>query len=239
MNRGIYPPLAEAIALERRLGVLAQNVSNINTAGYKNDKPVFETILARMNGPRTAGIDLFPDVALVRPDRSQGVLQHTGQPFDLALKGEGFFVVQTQAGPRFYRGGSLHRDVKGTLVTHTGDPLLGKSGPIALPPGPMVVNESGAVSVNNKKVGQLRLEQVPDSSLPMKVGDLFWRIPQGAVPTTTVRVQQGMLEKSNVHPSTGLLEMIQVTRGYEQMQKAIRTMDEMTGQVIQAARVQR
>jgi len=238
MNRGIFPPLAEAIALERRLGVLAQNVSNIKTAGYKNDKPVFETILARMNGPRTAGIDLFPDVALVRADRSQGVLQHTGQPFDLALNGEGFFVVQTEAGQRFYRGGKLHRDVNGTLVTHTGDPLLGKSGSITLPPGPMVVNGSGEVYVQNKKVGELRLERVPDSTVPVKVGNLFWRIPQGAEPATTVQVQQGMLEKSNVHPSAMLLEMIQVTRGYEQMQKAIRMMDQLTGQVIQAARVQ-
>ena len=92
MNRGIYPPLAGALALERRLEVLSHNIGNVHTTGFKKDKPIFATILGQTSGPSVAGIDLFPLVDGLPPDRSQGVLVHTGQPLDISLEGEGFFV---------------------------------------------------------------------------------------------------------------------------------------------------
>ncbi|MFA9562639.1 MAG: flagellar hook-basal body complex protein, partial [Nitrospirota bacterium] len=90
MNRGIYPPLAGAITLERRLEVLSHNIANIQTTGFKKDKPIFATVLGQTSGPSIAGIDLFPLIAGLPPDRSQGVLAHTGEALDVALQGEGF-----------------------------------------------------------------------------------------------------------------------------------------------------
>ncbi|RMH36160.1 MAG: flagellar hook-basal body protein [Nitrospirae bacterium] len=239
MNRGIYPALAGAIILERRLDVLSHNVGNVHTTGFKKDVPAFGTILARVAGPPLAGIDLFPQLATVRPDFSQGALRQTGHPLDVALEGDGFFVVQTASGDRLFRGGRFVRHASGTLVTSTGDPVMGKKGPITLPPGEMTVDRTGTIRVNNVVVDQFRLVRAPEGTMLQKAGDLYWRMPEQTEPDPAVQVHQGMIEQSNVDASLDLVEMIKVTRGYEQMQKAIRTMDEMTGQAIQIGRIQR
>lgn len=239
MNRGVYPALAGAIIFERRLDVLSHNVGNVHTTGFKKDVPAFGTILARMVGPPIAGIDLFPQLATVRPDFSQGALRQTSHPFDLALEGDGFFVVQTASGDRLFRGGRFIRNASGALVTHAGDPVMGKKGPIVLPPGDMTVDRSGTIRVNNNVIDQFRLVHAPGGTVLQKAGDLYWRMPEQTEPAPAVQVHQGMIEQSNVDASLDLIEMIKVTRGYEQMQKVIRTMDEMTGQAIQIGRVQR
>ncbi len=238
MNRGIYPPLAGALTLERRLDVLSHNIGNVNTTAFKKDKPTFATILGHTSGPSIAGIDLFPLMDRLPADRSQGVMLHTGQALDVGLEGEGFLLVETSDGNRYYRGGSLHRNTEGLLVTHTGDPLLGKKGPIALPVGDVGIESDGTVRVNNTIVDQLRVEQVPSGEQIAKVGDLYWTAAENGTPATMTKVHQGMLEKSNVNPSLDMVELIKVTREYEQMQRAIQAMDEMAGQAIQAGRVQ-
>ncbi|MEE9233557.1 MAG: flagellar hook-basal body complex protein [Nitrospirales bacterium] len=238
MNRGIYPPLAGAITLERRLEVLSHNIGNVQTTGFKKDSPVFATVLGQTSGPSVAGIDLFPRMDALPADRSQGVLHRTGEALDVALEGEGFLVVQTPEGLRYYRGGKLHRNSAGNLVAHTGDPLMGKKGPIKLPVGELVINNAGTISVNNVVVDKLRLDQIAEGQQTAKVGDLFWTVPEQTTRAKDTQVHQGMLEKSNVNPSLDMVELIKVTREYEQMQKAIQAMDEMASQAIQAGRVQ-
>ncbi len=238
MNRGIYPPLAGALTLERRLEVLSHTIGNVQTTGFKKDKPIFATILGHTSGPSVAGIDLFPLIDALLSDRSQGVLSHTGATLDVALQGQGFLVAETAEGLRYYRGGKLQRNLDGNLVTHLGDPLLGKKGPIKLPPGPVVIDNAGNISVNNVKVDTLRLDQVPKGENIKKVGDLYWTVSTNPTRARETTVHQGMLEKSNVNPSMDMVELIKVTREYEQMQKAIQAMDEMASQAIQAGRVQ-
>ncbi len=238
MNRGIYPPLAGAMALERRLEVLSHNIGNLQTTGFKKDKPIFATVLGQTSGPSVAGIDLFPVLGGLPADRSQGVLAHSGAPLDVALQGEGFMVVKTPDGLRYFRGGSLQRNVDGNLVTHEGDPLLGKKGPIKVPPGEITIDNRGNVSVNNASVDALRLEKIPEGEETAKIGNLYWTVPNKATPALNTTVHQGMLEKSNVNPALDMVELIKVTREYEQMQKAIKAMDELAGQAIQASRVQ-
>ena len=238
MNRGIYPPLAGAITLERRLEVLSHNIGNIQTTGFKKDKPLFASILGQTSGPSIAGIDLFPVMDALPADRSQGALAHTGETLDVGLQGDGFLVVQTPDGLRYYRGGKLERNAEGNLVTHNGDPLLGNKGPIKLPPGDIVIDNSGNISVNNVGVDKLRLDRVLDGESIAKVGDLYWTVPEKTARARETTVHQGMLEKSNVNPALDMVELIKVTREYEQMQKAIQAMDEMASQAIQAGRVQ-
>ena len=237
MNRRIYPVLSGAITHERHLELLAHNLANIHTAGFKKDEVVFGTILARVPGPSVAGMDLFPEVAMVRPDTSQGTLRNTGHDLDVALEGDGFLVVSTPSGLRHFRGGSLRVNQNGELATHAGDPVLGRGGPIELAPGQITINQSGTVRVDGKEVGQLRIERVPSSTVPVKAGNLYWVPPDRPEEATGVIVHQGFLELSNVNPSMELIDMIQVTRGYEQMQKAIQAMDELTGQIIQSSRL--
>ena len=185
-----------------------------------------------------AGIDLFPLMDALPPDRSQGVLHSTGEPLDVGLKGDGFLVAQTPDGLRYYRGGKLHRNAVGNLVTHTGDPLLGKKGPIQLPVGEVVIGNDGTIRVNNKFIDTLRLDTISNGQQTAKVGDLSWTVPDQVVPDSQTTVHQGMLEQSNVNPSLDMVELIKVTREYEQMQKAIKAMDELAAQAIQAGRVQ-
>jgi len=115
---------------------------------------------------------------------------------------------------------------------------MGKKGPIKLPVGEVVIGNDGTIRVNNKIVDQLRLDTIPMGQEMSKVGNLFWTVPENVVSDKTTTVHQGMLERSNVNPSLDMVEMIKVTREYEQMQKAIRAMDDLTGQAIQAGRVQ-
>ncbi len=238
MNRGIYPPLAGAITLERRLEILSHNIGNVQTTGYKKDKPVFATILGQTSGPSVAGIDLFPLIDALPPDRSQGVLYHTGESLDVALQGEGFLVAQTPEGLRYYRGGKLQRNLNGNLVTHHGDPLLGKKGLVKVPPGEIAIDNGGNISVNGVVADTLRLDRLPKGESVAKVGDLYWTVPEKPTSARETTVHQGMLEKSNVNPSLDMVELIKVTREFEQMQKAIQAMDEMASQAIQAGRVQ-
>lgn len=238
MNRGIYPPLAGAISLEHRLEVLSHNIGNVNTTGFKKDRPLFATILGQTSGPSIAGIDLFPLLDSLPADRTQGRLSFTGELFDVGLEGEGFLVAQTPEGLRYYRGGKLHRNTDGNLVTHTGDPLLGRNGLLRLPAGEMVIDQDGTIRVDNRMIDQLRMDKIPPGQSTAKVGDLYWTVPEHAAPDNNTKVYQGMLEQSNVNPSLDMVELIKVTREYEQMQKAIKAMDELAAQAIQAGRVQ-
>ena len=238
MNRGIYPPLAGAISFERRLEVLSHNIGNVNTTGYKKDKPVFETILGAASTRPYAGMDLFPRVGNIVPEVAQGALEQTGRDLDVGLNGPGFLVVKTAEGDRHFRGGRLFKNEDGELVTHSGDPILGKKGAIKVPSGAISIDANGTVSVNNIVADQLRIEDIPPTTVPRKAGDLYWNIPDKVIAAPNTTVQQGMLEKSNINPGMDLVELIKVTRAYEQMQKAIQTMDQMASQVIQVARVQ-
>jgi len=238
MNRGLYPVMAGAITQERQMELLAHNLGNIHTAGFKKDDPVFGTILARSVGPHVAGIDLFPQVATVRPDVTQGTLRYTGNVMDVALEGEGFFVIQTAVGERYYRGGQFQINQNGELVSFNGDPILGQNGPINLPDGPIAIDKKGVVSVGKKVAGTLRVETLPAGENLVKAGGLYWLTSSNAVPASNVRIRQGSVEQANVNASMELVNMIKVTRGYEQMQKAIQAMDELTGQIIQSSRVQ-
>lgn len=238
MNRGIYPVVAGAITQERHLELLAHNLGNIHTTGFKKDESVFGTILASSVGQPVAGFDLFPQVATVRPDTSQGTLRFTGHDMDVGLQGEGFLVVSTSEGIRHFRGGQLKINTKGELATQLDDPVLGVNGPIKVPAGTMNIDRKGNVRVEGKQVGQLRIENLLPSTVPVKAGDRYWQIPQQVAEAPNVEVFQGSLEQANVNPSMELINMIKVSRGYEQMQKAIQTMDELTDRVIQSARTQ-
>ena len=238
MNRGIYPVLAGAITKERQLELLSHNLGNLQTAGFKSEQPVFGTILAQSTGPSVPGLDLFPRVEDVRPDLRQGTLRHTGFFLDVAIEGDGFLAVSTPAGIRHIRGGSFRIDDQKRLVSHAGDPILGKGGPIELKPGEVIIDNTGTVRVGNAIMGELRIDRPPNSIVPSKAGDLYWILPDQVEEATGVTVHQGTLEQTNVNASLSMVDMIQVTRGYEQMQKAIQTMDDLTAQIIQSSRVQ-
>lgn len=236
----IYPVLSGALAQEKRLEVITNNLANVNTAGFKKDHPLFEGIglppgpNAGLSGSITPG-PTFEILHHVFTDFSSGPIRTTGEPLDIAIEGEGFFAVQTPGGVRYTRGGSFTLDAQGQITTHDGFPLLGTGGPITLPPGSIQIDAEGRLSVKGTEVGAqptevdtLALYRFPDPSRLKKAGNtLFESAGGGAVPFPEGRVSQGALEGANVNPVEEMVAMITVMRLYESAQKAIQTADEV------------
>ncbi|MFQ5588120.1 MAG: flagellar basal-body rod protein FlgF [Nitrospiria bacterium] len=241
----IYPVLSGALAQEKRLEIITNNLANVGTTGFKKDVAVFEGLTPDI--PPTAGTATQPlnpligadatfgRLKAVSTDFSSGPIQVTGEPLDLAIQGEGFFAVQTPAGVRYTRNGHFTLDAGGQLVTMRGDAVLGSAGPINLPPGVVAIDTSGAISVKGAEAGAAVVEidllpifTVSNPENMKKVGaGLFEVVGGSAVPSLEGRIQQGAIEGSNVNPVEEMVAMVEVMRLYEAAQKAMQTADEI------------
>ncbi|HEX7243922.1 MAG TPA: flagellar hook-basal body protein [Longimicrobiaceae bacterium] len=201
---------------ERRQEVAAHNLANVSTDGFKAER-----VFARM-------IDDALPVADTATDLSGGTLKPSGAPLDLALEGPGFFVVGTEGGERWSRGGSFRLDEAGQVVDASGNALLGEDGPVTVPAGGAVaIDREGVVRVDGKEVAKLRVETSPPGvRLAHEAGTLF--VPDaGRAPAQgdARQVRQGFTEESNVSSVGSLVDMISVQRAYASVQKAVTTLD--------------
>lgn len=252
MIRGIYTAAAGMSAEMARQEVLANNLANVNTSGFKQDMAVFRTRLDKTvyrveaQGGARAGVpnvqkmgDLSSGVYLdeVATRYGQGNLLQTDEPLDLALSGEGFFVIQAENGEELLsRGGSFKRDADGFLADDSGRRVLGEAGPIRLAAqGKVKVGQDGVVSQGPAGVGKLRLVKVerPEATIE-KRGETAWRLKDAAAVVGGGRpeVLQGYLEASNVNPVREMVEMITVQRAYEASQRMISAQDETLGKAV-------
>jgi flagellar basal-body rod protein FlgF len=232
MENAMLVALSRQVALARELDVVANNVANLNTIGFKGDGAVFEEYVgdtARSdNLPGTDGQVSFVQDRATWVDMSQGPLQRTGNALDVAIEGKGFLVVQTPNGERYTRNGALHINSSGELVTGEGYQVLGDSGPITFQPKDrkIAISQDGTVSVregNNAKTeserGKLRLVTFANAGVLQKDGASTFMASDNATPEedTISRISQGSLEKSNVRGVVEMTRMIDVTRSYEQV----------------------
>lgn len=244
MIRGLYTSSAGMQVEQMRQEAIANNLANLNTAGFKKDMAVIEARenmgIQRTNNPSKAG----PDAANVKvglgdlgtgvlvdrfvKDFDQGPLQQTENPLDFALQGEGFFTVEGQGGERLYtRGGNFSRNQEGQLVDMDGRAVLGANGPITIPEGKFSVGTDGVLHVDGRPFDQLAIARFdnPDEQLS-KLGDTLFRNETGAEPqVATALVYQGALEGANVNSVREMVEMIACLRQYEANQKAIASQD--------------
>ena len=170
----------------------------------------------------------------VKVNFEQGQLYPTGGSFDLALRGSGFFCIETPEGERYMRNGDFEKDGSGCLVTKEGHKVLGENGYIILE-GPMTVNEKGEVYSDTHSVGKLKLVDFDDYNVLRKEGNGLFRIEEGieAEPVTTAGiVQQGFLESSNVNSVKEMVGMITMLRTYEANQKMIKIHDDLIGKAV-------
>jgi len=205
--------------LERRQQVLANNLANASTRGFKA-----ETAFSRIMGDAIAATDTALDL-------SEGTLTETHNPLDLAIEGDGFFVTQTAAGERLVRNGSFRLDPDRRLVDDHGDPVLGDDGPIVLPPGMVEVDNSGLIKVNGKPAQRLRLERVPEGTqLEHEGGTRFVPVAtRQSIPPAERAVRQGFVEESNVNPMEAMTAMLEVLHRYSAAQKTLSTIDAVRG----------
>jgi len=250
--RGIYTAAAGMAAEMARQDVLANNLANVNTDGFKQDLAVFKTradkTIYRLEsaGGARGGVpnvekmgELSTGVYLdsINTQFEQGTLRQTDEPLDLAIEGDGYLVVQGPGGGELLtRGGSFTRNAQGLLVDPNGRPLLGKEGPITFSgKGEIHISNDGVVRQGSKTLGTLRLVNVdrPNEALE-KRGDVAWSLKGNATPQAaqSAQLRQGYLEGSNVNPIRAMVEMIAVQRSYESSQKMITAQDETLGKAV-------
>jgi flagellar basal-body rod protein FlgF len=236
MDNAIYVGLSRQMLLQRELDIVANNLANVDTAGFK-----FESMLANTDevttptpGQAPTPVD-FVSAAGVARDYTQGPLTQTGSPLDVAIDGKGFFTVSTAAGPRYTRDGRFKLDPTGRLVTMSGDPVQGDGGDIVLDPkkGQVSIAANGDISQDGQAVGKLSVVTFDSLAALSKDGSNQFRNDSNLTPTpsTTAELKQGMLEGSNVQPVTQITRLIEINRAYD----AVASMMASTGQLSTAA----
>ncbi len=276
MLRGIYTGASGMTVMQHKMDIVANNLANVDKTAFKEDTVIFqnfpELLLHRTNddgvgwtpmgsfdiSPLVGKLGTGAEVNEVFTRFDQGALKKTDNPADLALDGEGFFVVQTDRGAKLSRSGAFVLDKNGYLVNHQGFPLLGEKGPIQVNQNNFIVRENGEVWINGaigtnpervygRDVNQwenpvlldkLQVRYVDYPRHLMKEGDSFYgTTPESgdmrpAAFENPPQILQGYLEASNVNIVTEMVNMIEVQRMYEANQKAVGTHDSMLGTLI-------
>lgn len=220
MSREIYAALSGARSAWRQIEVVGNNISNVNTTGYKSSRMVFRAIGPENFDPNGQMYATPDEVQSMHVD---GVLEQTGNPAHLALQGLGWFTVETPVGQRLTRDGRFGLDPEGTLVNGQGYPVLGQGGTIQIPPGERLhITEEGKVF--GSETGELDQLALVRGEAVQEGGNL-WR-PVGEMAEGQPRVLQGALESSNVDPMRSMVELIQASRTFEAFQKVMQASDE-------------
>jgi flagellar basal-body rod protein FlgF len=249
MENVLLVGLSRQIALARELEVVANNIANLNTTGYKADGSLFEEFLmpvAEARGFQGADRRLsYVQDRATWHNFAQGPLRQTGNPLDVAIDGDAFFVVQTARGERYTRNGSFQINAQGELVTNAGERVVGDGGPIQLqstdsdisinPDGTITVREGGS-STSDSARGKLRLVRFDRVQQLQKDGSSMFKTPNGVTPqapTAATRVIQGSLEQSNVRAVIEMARMVEVTRTYTQIATMLQQQGEMRRSAIE------
>jgi len=235
--RGLYTAATGMNYQLNRQDVIANNLANISTVGYKKDETVGSAfherlVLAtdRLGTDPIGRISLGVNTENNYIDQSVGRFVPTDNPLDLAIHGEGYFVIQTRNGIRLTRNGNFTRDLEGFLVTAEGERVLGADGPIELNGEDILIAQDGSVQINGRTVNQLLLAEPADPNSLIKEGHNRFRVDGGLVQREAL-IEQGMLEQSNVNSVQEMVKMIEVTRAYESNQKVIAVMDTVMNKV--------
>ncbi len=227
-----YTTLTRQSGLMREMEVVAHNIANISTAGFRREGVVFSEYVNRLEGEPSLSM---ATASARNVDLTQAGLSQTGGTYDFAIQGEGFFLIETPDGERLTRAGAFTPSAEGELVTPDGYRLLDAGGaPVVVPPGARAVGlgQDGTLSADGVAVARVGLWQPTDPlTLRHVAGTMF--AAEGVEPADTGVMMQGMLEDSNVQPVTEVARMIAVQRAYEMGQTFLDREDARIRSVIQ------
>ncbi|MGH9740956.1 MAG: flagellar hook-basal body protein [Candidatus Acidiferrum sp.] len=226
MGSGFYSAFAGLAARMDALDVVANNLANISTVGFKTQHEFYRSFSAwlqpSLTTPINQAVNQFGVLGGASLDLSPSTLEPTGNATDVALQGTGFFTIQTKNGLRFTRAGNFALNTKRQLVTTQGDLVLGDQGPIQIPSGEISISPDGTVSVDGALVSKLKISDFPPHTpLTMEGSSYFVAPPNSAKPAADPNVRQGSLETSNSDPVRGAVELIEVERTAGLMEKAL------------------
>jgi flagellar basal-body rod protein FlgF len=235
MDSGYYAACAGLAAQSQALELVANNLANIGTAGYRAQKATFRSLLAGGDSVSrnflNAAVNDFGVLGGSRIDFSSGNFTATGNPLDVAIAGSGFFALQSQQKLLYSRDGAFHRTSDGKLVTAQGDAVMGEQGPISLPNGAISVGADGTISVDGAIAAKLRISEFATGSVLSAAGKALYEAPaDAAIPAKSSFVRQGMLEDSNVRAVEGVVDLISIQRNAEMMQRALTLFDSQLNQ---------
>ena len=226
MDNAIYTTLTRQSGLMREMQVVANNIANAATTGFRQEGLIFSEHVKRIEG----GASLSMATANVRNTLMlQGGLTQTGGPLDLAIEGEGFFLIETPQGERLTRAGHFSASADSELVTTDGFRVLDTGGaPVFLPPdaSDLSVAADGTLSAGGIPLAQIGLVQPVDSLGMIRETGVMFRADAGVEPAEAGRILQGFLESSNVDPISQIARMIEVQRAYEMGQSFLEREDE-------------
>ena len=245
MLRSLYIAATGMLVQRKKMDVITNNITNIETNGYKRDQLISRSfkdmLITRINDPAVVSYSTAigsqntgVHIDEVATDFTQGNLEDTGRLSDLALQGPGFFAVNTPGGERYTRDGSFSVNSEGYLVTADGNYVMGVSGRIRVGTGKFSVSDQGVVTVNGTPAGKLKIVTFADTAGLRKEGNNLYANynTQIVAATAGTSVKQGTLEGSNVDIAREMVDMISVSRFYETNQRMVKMLDESLGKAV-------
>jgi flagellar basal-body rod protein FlgG len=216
------------------LRLIGQNISSADNVAYRRQFQVARADFAAAESATAAESHRAHAPRLeVDVDTRPGTLKSTGEPLNVAIQGDAYFVVSTARGEMLMRRGDFHLDPDGVLSSFSGDPVLGTEGTLRMPTGTPQIDTTGTVRIGTDIVGHLRLEELTPGTTLEPTGDGLY-IPRGGATTasTAAQVHQGFLETANISPVNEMVRLLQTMRHFEAGQRFVRTYDEMLDRAI-------
>jgi flagellar basal-body rod protein FlgG len=224
MMYGVNTAVSAAVKKLSQHDYVTHNLANASTPGFKAERLIF----VRKPGTDTMAEYSSSHEPVVLIDHSPGTLQKSGNPFDVAIQGEGFFAIETKDGERYTRNGSFTLNQNGEMVTQSGDAVMGDGGRITISGKRVEISNAGAVSVDGSEVGKLKIVDFKRKDALVKRGNGIFeasgKAEQSSVETPEVRA--GYLETSNVQAVKEMVEMIDIQRSFEAYLKVMQTISE-------------
>jgi flagellar basal-body rod protein FlgF/flagellar basal-body rod protein FlgG len=226
MDSGFYAACTGLLAKTDALDLAASNMANLSTTGYKGQVEFYSSLEASMGNRHLSSLNqavndygVLGGAAL---DMKAGEFQKTGNELDLALEGQGFFVVQTPAGIRYTRNGSFHTDANGRLLTATGDQVMGEQDPVELPSGDVTISSDGTISQQGAVVANFKLVNFKPGTTLVPEGNSYYQAPADSeLPADDPRLSQGTLESSNLNPIVQTVSLITLQRHAQLLEQTL------------------
>lgn len=234
MSNAVYAALTRQQGLMQEMQVVANNLANASTTGYKSDRAIFAEFLAATG--EDGGLSMG-GLAGHSFELQQGTLSFTGGKFDVAIQGDGYFAVDTPQGARLTRAGHFQLSADGTLIDAFGHAVQGQGGgSITIPPEvtDLMIGADGSLSSGGEEYGRLNIV-VPQGEL-VRDSNSYFNATEGFAESQESSVIQGALEQSNVSPVLEVARMIEVQRAYEAGQTILEREDERVGKLISSMR---
>lgn len=234
MENSLYVGLSGQMALQGKMDLIAQNIANINTPGYRGQNGVFEEYLSRPQGMKET-MSMVWDYGQYQVT-DPGPVSITGGPLDVALVGPGFIGIQTPEGIQYTRAGNFTMDAQGNLINAQGMKVAGAGGgAIMIPPDAenIYIDQKGVISTDDGEIGRIMVHEFTSEQILEPAGNGLYKTAEAGKPPTETSMHQGKLEGSNVQGVLEMTRMIDVSREYQMVQRVIQNEHERIRTTIQ------